>query len=47
MGQRTQATIAAWQEKAGIEEASGGCAELLRAMSEKAFELIRVIELER
>jgi hypothetical protein len=42
-----EATIAAWQEKASIKEARGGRAELLRRMSEKAFELIKVIELER
>jgi hypothetical protein len=47
MGSRTEADIAAWQKAAGIEPASGGRADLLRRISNLAFELIKVIELER
>jgi len=47
MGQLTQATIAAWQERCSIKEATGGRAELLRQISGQAFELIKVIDLER
>jgi acid phosphatase family membrane protein YuiD len=47
MGQMRQAQTAAWQQAAGIREATGDRAELLRRMSEKAFELIKIIELER
>src|SRR5262245_5704743 len=39
--------IAAWQNKAGIKPATGREAELLRKMSNAAFELIKLIELER
>ena len=37
MGLMTEATIVAWQKQAGIEEATGAKAELLRLMSDKAF----------
>ena len=37
----------AWQKRAGIEPATDEQARLLREMSDKAFELIKVIELER
>jgi hypothetical protein len=47
MGSRTDAEIAAWQKRAGIEPATGERAELLRRMSDAAFELIKIIELER
>jgi hypothetical protein len=48
MGSMTiQATIAAWQEKAGIEPAQGAAADLLQKMSDGAFQLIKVIELQR
>ncbi len=39
--------IAAWQRYAGLEEATGKRAQILRDMSDAAFELIKVIELER
>jgi hypothetical protein len=44
MGMRRNAAIAEWQKKAGIRES--GKKELLREMSNTAFELIKVIELE-
>jgi hypothetical protein len=47
MGQMRNAAIAAWQKAAGIKEATGQRAELLSRMSAAAFELIKVIELER
>jgi predicted RNA-binding Zn ribbon-like protein len=47
MGMITDAQIAAWQKAAGIQPATGRCAELLREMSDAAFELIKVIELHR
>jgi hypothetical protein len=47
MGLMTEATIVAWQKQAGIEEATGAKAELLKLMSDTAFHLIKVIELER
>ena len=46
MGQMTDATIAAWQETAGIEPAKGDRLEKLRELSRLAYELIQVIELE-
>lgn len=45
MGQKTQATIAAWQEKAGLEPAADQ--ETLTKISDAAFELIKIIELEK
>jgi hypothetical protein len=47
MGMMTEARIEAWQKAAGIRPATGRQAELLRKMSDAAFELIKVIELHR
>ena len=47
MGQMTDAKIAAWQEAHGIEPANGERLERLQEMSKLAYELIRVIELEK
>jgi hypothetical protein len=47
MGQMTQATIRAWQERAGIKEATGEYESWLTEMSEAAFELIKIIALEK
>ena len=47
MGLRTDTQIAAWQEEIGIEPATGEYAEILRKLSNAAFEMIKVIELER
>ncbi len=47
MGQITQARIAAWQKASGIEEATGARAEKFEKLSRCAYDLIRVIELER
>jgi hypothetical protein len=47
MGQMRNMAIAAWQERAGIKEATGARRELLEELSQAAFELIKVIELER
>jgi hypothetical protein len=47
MGMMTEAVIAAWQKRAGIEPATGRRAELLDNMSRAAYELIRLSELER
>lgn len=46
MGQMTQARVAAWQEAAGIEPATGDRAERLQELSQAAYELIKIIELE-
>jgi hypothetical protein len=46
MGINTDRRIQAWQEKAGIEPATGKDAADLRELSKRAFELIKVIELE-
>jgi hypothetical protein len=46
MGMLTDANTKAWQEHAGIKEATGYYRENLRAMSQAAFELIKIIELE-
>ncbi len=43
----TEAKIAAWQEAAGITPATGGRAEILRELSNAAFEAIKIIALER
>jgi hypothetical protein len=40
-------TIRAWQMKAGLKPATGEQDRLLRELSEAAYELIRMIELER
>ena len=47
MGSGTDAKIAGWQKEAGIEPASGARAEALGELSRQAYELIRIIELER
>jgi hypothetical protein len=47
MSSWTDAKIAAWQKEAGIEPATGERAKLLDEMSKAAFELIKMIELER
>jgi len=47
MGQMTQAKIAAWQAKSGIEEARGERLNTLNRLSQLAFDLIRVVELEK
>jgi hypothetical protein len=39
--------IKAWQKEHGIEPATGGRADLLHKISNVAFELIKIIELER
>jgi hypothetical protein len=46
MGASTDAAIAAWQKQAGIEPARGQKAEALRDLSQAAFEMIKVVELE-
>jgi hypothetical protein len=45
MGAMTEANIAAWQKASGLEPSPEQ--ELLGKMSDAAFELIKVIELER
>lgn len=47
MGLYTDAKIEAWQKASGITPASGRRAEILSAMSQAAFELIKIIELEK
>jgi hypothetical protein len=47
MGMRTELEIAAWQKASGIRPATGREEELLRKISDAAFELIKVIELHR
>jgi len=47
MGQLTDARIRDWQERAGIAPARGRRAQTLERLSQLAFELIKVIELER
>jgi hypothetical protein len=47
VGQMTNAAIAVWQKQAGIEEATPDMAKLLNELSRAAYELIKVIELER
>jgi hypothetical protein len=46
MGAQRNFEIAKWQEHAGLNLPSARSADLLRQMSDKAFELIKVIELE-
>jgi hypothetical protein len=43
---RTEAQIAAFEAATGVKRARGGRADALRQISDKAFELIKVIELE-
>jgi hypothetical protein len=47
MGSRTDWEIETWQKAAGIEPATGERAEMLQRMSNAAFELIKVIQLEQ
>jgi hypothetical protein len=47
MGQIRDADIAAWQQHAGLKEATGERAQILQDMSNAAFSLIKIIELER
>lgn len=47
MGTITDTNIATWQQKAGIEPAKAGAAERLCELSREAYDLIRIIELER
>ena len=47
MGQITDERIAAWQQAAGIEPATGAQLERLEEMQEEGVNLIRIIELER
>jgi hypothetical protein len=47
MGARTDFRIKSWQQEAGIEPATGERAKLLHRLSDTAFHLIRIIELER
>jgi hypothetical protein len=47
MGSWTEANIAAWQKEPGIEPATGEIYGLWEALSQAAFELIKMIELER
>ena len=47
MGAMTDARIAGWQKDAGIEPATGKRGEALTELSRQAYELIKVIELER
>ncbi len=46
MGVYRDATIAGFQEHAGLEPACGQRRELLRRMQRVAFDLIRILELE-
>jgi hypothetical protein len=47
MGSWTEANIAAWQKEAGIEPATGEIYELWEALSQAAFEVTKMIGLER
>jgi hypothetical protein len=47
MGQITDAKIDAWQQASGISEATESRAKTLEDMSQAAFELIKIVELER
>src|SRR5262249_5786249 len=47
MASQRDAETEAWQKRTGIKPATGERADLLRGVSDKAFELIKVIELER
>jgi hypothetical protein len=45
MGQTSELIVAAWQKKAGLKPAADQ--ETLRKLSDAAFELIKIIELEK
>jgi hypothetical protein len=47
MGSRTDANIAARQEAAGIKPARGEMADALEDLSQAAFQIIKIVELER
>jgi len=47
MGQRTDAKIQDWQQRAGIEPAQGERLKTLDGLSQLALELINVVALER
>ncbi len=47
MGSVTDARIAGWQQQAGIEPAIGVRHHVLTEISSRAYDLIRIIELER
>jgi hypothetical protein len=47
MGSWTDASIAAWQKQSGIEPATGEYGRALNGLSQAAYELIRIVELER
>jgi hypothetical protein len=47
MGAYRDSMIAAWQKQAGIKPATGEECELLEELSHRAYDLIRVIELEK
>jgi hypothetical protein len=47
MGQRRDANIRVWQQRAGLEPATGQRLKILEQMSQLAFDLIKVIALER
>ncbi len=46
MGQMTDAKTAAWQDAAGIKPATGDRVERLQELSQAAYRLIKIIELE-
>jgi hypothetical protein len=47
MGSRTDADIAAWQQHTGITPATGEYEKALEELSRQAFEMIKIIELEK
>jgi len=47
MGQQRDARIENWQQRVGIHAARGHRAETLERISQLAFELIKLVELER
>ena len=47
MGSMTDANIEAFQKATGITPATGARAELLEELSQAAFQLIKIIEMER
>jgi hypothetical protein len=47
MGSVTDANIAAFQKATGIRPATGAQAKLLEELSQAAFQLIKIVELER
>jgi hypothetical protein len=47
MGQKTQFEIEQWQRRAGLQLPTGEQAEALDALSQEAFAIIKLIELER